>query len=135
MLHGPGQLWELSASSTGSSHCAFPRQCSLRWSSTGPSGDLSHAPEALTQRPAKVLRPGTHSRAHPHPHAYLSSVSKAPRLSFPESATDLTRIFTSDSSRATQKQREEGRKMSNHGHKAQTNKQTKSHAYFQTLTT
>lgn len=35
---GPGQLWELSASSAGSSHFTSQRRHSLRWTSTDPSG-------------------------------------------------------------------------------------------------
>lgn len=38
-LQGPGQLWEPSGSSTGSSHSTFQGRCSRRWSSTGPSGE------------------------------------------------------------------------------------------------
>lgn len=124
MFLGAGQRWELSAHSLGSSHCTFHRQCSLRWSSTGPSGD----PFSCSWSPDPEASQGTQAwdtqQATPSPHAHLASVSKAPRLSLPECATDLTRIFISDNSRATQKQREEGRRMSNHGHKVQTNKQT-----------
>lgn len=66
MLQGPDQLWELSASSMGSSHCSFQRRCSLR-AQRVLLGILSHAPEALTQRPAKVLVLGAHSSPCPCP--------------------------------------------------------------------
>lgn len=64
MLQGPGQLWEPSASSTGRSHFTFPRRCSLRCSSTGPSGDhfscsWSPDPESSQGTQAQHTQQGT----------------------------------------------------------------------------
>lgn len=116
MLQGPGQLWELSASSTGSSHFVFQRRRSLRWSSTGPSGDHF----SCSWNPDPESSQGTRARLTHTPgttRAQLASVLKAPRLSLPKDTTDLICIFTSDGSGAPKNKEE--RKVSNHGHKTQ----------------
>lgn len=123
----PGQLWELSASSTGVHAVHFIGNVISDGVQLVLLRILSHAPEALTPEASQGTQAWWHTQPGPPPPpcAHLGTVPKALRLFLPEPAMDLTYICISDSSRTTQKQKEE--KCQTTGIKLE---QTKSHAFW-----